>query len=113
MKFLLLIRGSFEKWNKYSPEVQKIIIDDFKSFAGFLKEKSSLIHGDPCGERTFRIQSIVKCNEQSLLPNMTSEMVTGYFVISANSEEEALSLVRECPAFKYEETVELIPILGK
>lgn len=111
MKYLLLIHGSFEKWKSYSADQQRAITGEFLKFADYLKANNALIDGDPCGDRSFRINSAENCKQSTPLSPSTSDMVTGFFILSCASEEEALNHVTKCPSFKYEESVELVPLI--
>jgi len=107
--YLLLIKGSFQEWNKIPKEAKDKHYEEFVEFAGKLREKGFLKGGDGCGERSFRIQSPEANNNDSLVPLETKDMVTGYFMLEVPNEEEALALAKQCPAFNCGEYVELVP----
>ncbi len=107
--YLLLIKGSFSEWNNLSQSERDKHIDQFGEFAKNLGEKGYIKGGDGCAERAFRVKKPELPDNECLVPPQTSDMVTGYFMIEVPSEEEALKVARQCPAFNCGEYVELVP----
>jgi hypothetical protein len=107
--YLLLIKGSFSEWNKLSESRRKEVLFGFESFAKELGAKGYMRGGDGCGARSYRFLTASALSADSLVPLETKDMVTGYFLIEVPSEDEAINIVRKCPAFECGEHVELIP----
>ena len=110
--YLLLIKGSFEAWNKLSESHRKETVAQFGKFAQELGELGYMRGGDGCIERSFRFMASDAPSSQCLVPPATQDMVTGYFLLEVPSEEEAIMMARKCPAFNCGEYVELIPCSG-
>ncbi|HAZ13101.1 MAG: hypothetical protein A2X86_09930 [Bdellovibrionales bacterium GWA2_49_15] len=107
--YLLLIKGSFAKWNKMSADLRQETIAQFGKFAQELHASGFMKGGDGCGERSFRIPSKTSILSDCLVNPETPDMVTGYFLIEVPSEEEAFAVAQKCPAFNCGEYVELVP----
>lgn len=107
--YLLLIKGSFAEWNRLSEIRRNEITAQFAEFAGELAVKGRLQGGDGCGERSFRFFSAFSGATESLLSPETKDMVTGYFLLQVETEEEAVEIAKTCPAFACGEYVELVP----
>jgi hypothetical protein len=107
--YLLLIKGSFAKWNALSEERRSDIIKQFGNFGKELANLGYMCGGDGCSERSFRLLNRDATAETALVNNNTADMVTGYFIIEVPSEAEALRVARLCPAFDCGEYVELVP----
>lgn len=108
-KYLMLIKGSFAKWNQLSEATRQEVRAEFGKFAGELAGEGYLRDGDGCGERSFRVLNARMTAAESLLPPQTSDMVTGFFMIEVPDEATALQIVAKCPAFQVGEYVELVP----
>ncbi|HRK09326.1 MAG TPA: YciI family protein [Pseudobdellovibrionaceae bacterium] len=108
-KYLLLIRGSFAKWNQLSESRRQEVRAEFGKFAASLASQGFMRDGDGCGERSFRIFRSGMSTSESLVPLETQDMVTGYFMIEVPSESAALEIAAQCPAFSVGEHVELVP----
>ena len=107
--YLLLIKGSFAKWNLRSEDQRKEVITQFGKFAQELHTLGYMKGGDGCSERSFRIHSQTSTLNDSLLRPETPDMVTGYFLIKVPSESDAFTIAKKCPAFHCDEYVELVP----
>ncbi len=107
--YLLLIKGSFAEWNKLGEARKNEITAQFGEFARELGMKGRLQGGDGCGERSFRFFNASSSAAEGLLAPETRDMVTGYFLIEVETEEEAIEIAKKCPAFACGEYVELIP----
>lgn len=107
--YLLLIKGSFAKWNALGSERQGDIVKQFGNFGKELGNLGYMRGGDGCGERSFRLLNRDATAENALVSNNTPDMVTGYFLIEVPSETEALRVAKLCPAFDCGEYVELVP----
>lgn len=107
--YLLIMKGSFAKWNARSEQMRNDIVKQFASFSKELGNLGYLRGGDGCGERSFRILNREATLESALVNNNTADMVTGYFMIEVPNEAEALRVAKLCPAFDCDEYVELVP----
>ncbi len=107
--YLLLIKGSFAEWNKFSESRRSEVVARFGDYTKELGSKGYIRGGDGCGERSFRFLTASASPAESLVPLETKDMITGYFLIEVPSEDEALNIARKCPAFECGEYVELIP----
>lgn len=108
-KYLLLVKGSFAKWNQLSEERKTDLRKQFGVFAKELGQLNYLADGDGCNERSFRIKSANTTTADCLVPPEDPDMVTGYFMLQVPDEQTALAWARKCPAFQCDEYVELIP----
>lgn len=107
--YLLLIKGSFAKWNNLTEERRNEVTAQFGEYAKELGKLGYIRGGDGCGERSFRILSANARADESLVPPTAHDMVTGYFLIEVPDENEAVNMARKCPAFNCDEYVELVP----
>lgn len=107
--YLLLMRGSFAKWNELSKEKKAEVVGQFEEFAKSLGESGYMRGGDSCSERSFRLLDSTAAGGDSLVDPKTPDMVTGYFLIQVPNEEVALQVAKSCPAFNCGEHVELVP----
>ena len=107
--YLLLIKGSFSVWNQLTEQEREKFIAQFGEFTKDLEQKGYIRGGDSCAERSFRVKHPELPDNECLVPPQTEDMVTGYFLVEVPSEEEALKIARQCPAFNCNEHVELVP----
>ena len=108
IKYLMLVKGSFAKWNSFSEDKRQDIIIQFGNFAKELHKLGFMCDGDGCNERSFRFFNRDTAIDHALIDINSNDMVTGYFIIEVPNETEALRVLRLCPAFDCDEYVELV-----
>jgi hypothetical protein len=71
--YLLLIKGSFAKWNALSDERRSDIIKQFGLYGKELGNLGYMRDGDGCGERSFRLLNRDTTAESALVNSNTAD----------------------------------------
>ena len=108
-EYLLLFRGS--QWDKgMSPEQIQKTMDQFMGWFERLKEQGKVKGGQPL-EREGRVVSGKGGRTVADGPFAESkEAIGGYFLVTADSLDEAVAIAKQCPILEYGSTVEVRPI---
>ena len=105
--YLLLIRNG--DFTDFSPEEIQSIIQKFSNWAKTLSEQGKLKDAAKLADGG----SVVKSTNGNISDGPfteTRDAVGGYFLITAESLEEATAIARECPGLAYGDWVEVRPI---
>lgn len=106
-RYLLLMRGDQSNFVNCSEEEQKNIIADYTKFSDDLDKSNKMIYGDGCSYNSI----LLKGNEVSNDPFVeTDKQLSGFFIIEAETDEEAHELAKKCPALKHGESVEVVKL---
>jgi hypothetical protein len=107
--FAVLMRENDHAWDNLPEAEQKRILALYYAWADELRKNEQLVGGQPLG-RGGRVLRAVDGEIVDGPFTETKEVLTGFFLIEAESLEEAARIARGCPALGHGETVELRPI---
>jgi len=109
-KFILLLHDELEKEKGYSPEEMQKLIKEHMSWVEKLSKEGTFLGGEglvPDGKVITGKESIIKDG-----PYMESkEIIGGYYLLQANSLEEATKIAKECPCHFWGGVTEVRPIM--
>ncbi|WOK04587.1 YciI family protein [Imperialibacter roseus] len=108
-KFLILIREDLSAVNKMTPEQMEADIAEYVKWKDGLQKENRHVMSDPLeGSGAMIYKNKVETDGPFI---ESKEAITGFFVFLAKDTEEAISIAKTCPIFKYEGLVELRPIM--
>jgi len=108
-KFAVLMRENDNHWAGLPEAEQQRLLQLYYAWADELKAEGRMLGGQPLGSGG-RILRAVDGEIVDGPFTETKEVLTGFFLIEAESLEEAARVARGCPALTHGETVELRPI---
>ncbi len=109
-QFMLLLKGSFDQYQQKNAEEKKEIMDKYAKFVGDLHKEKRLVHGDPAAQGQWIISPSSQKNEIRKISDDDRENITGYFIIEADSMDQALSIVRQCPASSHGDYMQVLQL---
>lgn len=106
-QFMVILRGQQGNWEKFSKEKQKELEERYYAWAGKLREQERLTGGSALTEhyRSLKAQSGQVHVDGPYAE--TKEILTGYFMIKADSLDEATEISKECPALTHGDWVQV------
>src|ERR1041385_3339473 len=108
-EYLLLFRGS--QWDKgLSTERLQKVMEQFKGWFERLQQEGIVKAGQPL-EREGRIVSKATISDGPFAES--KEAIGGYFIVQADTLDEAVAIARQSPVIEYGSTVEVRPIAGE
>ena len=111
-EFMVVIRGSFQTWNKNSPEQMQQIIQKYIDWSNELVAQDRMRGGHGLSDKSVKIEKVGNELITTDGPYAESkEALTGYFIIAAKDMEDIQNVVKTgCPAFSHGEFVEIIEL---
>jgi len=110
-RYLLLMRGDQSGFNSMTAEEQKKIIGDHIQFSQELEKKKLILDGDGCSSSTILLEKKGKCVKTRSNPYAATEnQLSGFYVIEAKDDEDAVRIAKGCPALKHGESVEVVKL---
>lgn len=102
-QFMLLLYDDPSSYADLTPEAMQRVVQEYGAWAGKMQAEGRLVEGskltDEGGKRlTTRGESIDVTDGPYA---ESKEVLGGYFVVKAQSYDEAVALARECPHAKY------------
>ena len=79
------------------------LVAEYSAWAGRLAESGNLVLGEELGADTWPLGT-------ALLANPSPGQITGFFVVTARTESEALAIARSCPHLRYGGGIVVRPI---
>ena len=109
-KFILLLHDELEKEKGYSPDEMQKLVQQHMGWVQKLSKDGTFLGGDglaPDGKVITGKDSLVKDG-----PYIESkEIIGGYYLLQANSLEEATEIAKECPCHHWGGVTEIRPIM--
>jgi hypothetical protein len=112
MRYLLLIYG--EQWepDRFTPDQQKEIMEEWTNYTAHLV-KNDLMEGGEALEPTNTATTVRVRNGETLTTDgpfaETNEVLGGYYVIKAENLDQAIEIAARCPGAR-DGSIELRPI---
>lgn len=108
-KFLILLREDLSAVSQMTPEQMEADIAEYMQWVEGLKKEGRHVMSDPL-ETSGAMVSKGKIETDG--PFIESkEAISGFFILLAKDMDDAISITKTCPIFKYEGKVELRPIM--
>lgn len=108
-EFLLVMKGTAKNWQSFSAEDKQRIMEKYFAFVNRLKREERFKGGSALGSgAALRSTNGLIVTDGPFAE--TKEALNGYFVFSAESFDQALTIARECPALSHGETVEIFEL---
>lgn len=107
-RYLLLMRGDQSSFVDRSEDEQKSIIADYVAYSDELDKKAKMLYGDGCSYHSKKFFPAGKFEDDPYIDS--PEQLSGFYMIEAESDEEAEKLALECPALKHGESVEVVKL---
>ena len=108
-RYLLLMRGDQAEFLAMTPEDKKKMIAEHLRFSKELQEKKILVDGAGCYETSVLLAKDGRSVKMMKDPfTGTDNQLSGFYVIKATGDAEALTIAKGCPALKQGETVEVV-----
>lgn len=109
-KFLLILHEDIEKMGNLSPKEMEALVNAHVSWSAKLEQSDNLIDGNGLNETGVRLtgkEGVVKDG-----PYVESrEMIGGYYLIQAETMDQAVQLAKECPCHIWGGTTEIRPLM--
>ncbi|MEM1186693.1 MAG: YciI family protein [Planctomycetota bacterium] len=109
LKFMLALHDDPRGFDDLSPEEMQQIVRRYTEWAGKLAEEGRMAGGEKLSDDGGKVirrdggEAVVKDGPYS----ETKEVFAGFFLIHANSYEDAVEVSRTCPHLEYGGTIEI------
>jgi hypothetical protein len=113
MEYMLLIYSDEQEWARLSDDERKPIIREYYALTNELRDQGIYISGAPLKPTTAASTVRIRDDERLVTDGPfaeTKEQLGGYFLIEAESDEDARSWAAKIPAARYG-SVEVRPLL--
>jgi len=104
-QYMVMLRGDYKEWNKYSPEESQKIIEKYTQWVQELRQKKCFKDGAPLKDGNYVISGKAGGIVVDGPFTESKEALTGYFIIEAENQEEIIKLAKGCPALTHGEEV--------
>ena len=109
MKFILLIRRA-DRIKELSPAEIQSVVDKYRAWAQKMRDENRLVDAEGLSGQGHVLES-----EGGVITDgpfvESKEAIGGYYIFTADSEEEAIAISRECPAMTIGGSIELRPVM--
>ena len=111
-KFMLIFKGGFYEDSNLSPEQAQAKMGQWYKWIQDLSEKNIYVGGEPL----LKGGKIVKKRSGKIVTTdgpftESKELVAGYFIVNANTLDEAAALTKDYPDFDLGGSVEIRPVM--
>jgi hypothetical protein len=113
MEYMLLIYDNEQKWEKLPDEERNAIIREYFALTNEMRDHGIYITGAPLRPTMTASTVRIRDDEQLVTDGPfaeTKEQLAGYFLIEAESDEEARAWAAKIPAARYG-SIEVRPVL--
>ena len=113
MQYMLLIYNDEQAWASLAEDERNAIVGEYFALTDELREHGSFVAGAPLQPTTTARAVRVRDGEQLVTDGPfaeTKEQLGGYFLIEAESDDEAVRWAAKIPAARYG-TIEVRPVL--
>ncbi len=104
-QFLIIVKGGKGlSLNKFNAEDRRVFLAKWKEWLKTLKKRRWLINGSPLaveGTALYSTGSMIEVPENY---DMATEIITGFCVITATDQADAISILQSCPFLEDEFT---------
>jgi hypothetical protein len=108
-KYMLVLRDDPSVFKTYGPDDMQRLIEKFRAWSGRLAQEGRLVRGNKLhdeGGRTMKKQGGRVVTKDGPFVE-TKEIVSGYYIISADSYDHAVKLCADHPVFSHDGSLEI------
>lgn len=106
-EYMICIKGDMSAWNKLSPSDRDDILGRYRAFTESLVAEERFVTGAGLGDKKWVIKDRGVGVTVDGPFTESKETLTGYFIIKADDDAQAVKLASKCPALSHGEHVEL------
>lgn len=106
-EYMVCIKGDMSAWSRLSPTERDDILARYRKYSESLMAEARFVSGAGLGERKWVLKDRGVGVTVDGPYTESKETLTGYFIIKADDDAQALELTRACPAMTHGEYVEL------
>ena len=107
-QYLLILRDHESKWDNFSPEEMRRVLDMFSEWNRQLREQEQF---GGAGKLSRDLGVTVRGRDNELVVDgpfsEAKEAIAGYYVVNVDSEQQAIAAARGCPILTYGGSVEV------
>jgi hypothetical protein len=114
MQYMLLIYDDEKVWANFSEAERAAIFGEYGTYTQGLRDSGAFVAGDPLQPTTSATSVRVRDGEQLVTDGPfaeTKEQLGGYYVVEAESIDEAIEHAAKIPSARYG-TIEVRPVLA-
>jgi len=103
-EYILLMRENDHAWANYAKDEQQALLKKYFAWVDELKEAECLRGGNPISEEGALLQKV----DGEIVDGPyteSKEVITGYFIITAESLAAAIEIAKGCPALAHGESI--------
>jgi len=108
-KYMLLLHDDVTQYAKLSPEDMQQVVEKFVAWGRRLRERGIVKGGDKLTDEPGRVMR--RTNGQVRVTDgpysESKELLGGYYMIEAETYDQAVEYARDCPALDYGGTIEV------
>ncbi len=108
-QFMILLKEDLQSASQMSEEQLQADIKQYTEWVEELSKKGHFVSGEPLEGRGWQLKKDEVITNGPFIES--KEAISGFFIIKAGSDEEALALAKTCPVFRTGGTLELRPVL--
>ena len=107
---MIVLYGPSAMWDKFSQAEQSQILEKYYAWVAKLKGENRFKSGSELSRSARELKNVGGCIVVDGPFAETKEALTGYFMIEAESIDEAAEIAKGCPALGHGETVQVYEI---
>lgn len=106
---MILLKEDLQAASQMSEEQLQEDISQYTRWVEALSKKGNFVAGEPLEGRGWLLHKDRVITDGPFIES--KEAISGYFILKANSDEEALALAKTCPIFRAGGSLELRPVM--
>ena len=107
--FMILLKEDLQAASQMTEEQLQEDIRQYTAWVEELAKEGKFISGEPLESRGWQLKKDEVITDGPFIES--KEAISGYFIIKAESDEQALAIARTCPVFRSGGSLELRPVL--
>ncbi|MCC9168293.1 YciI family protein [Pontibacter harenae] len=108
-QYMLFLKEDLQAAQQLTPEQMEADMQQYMQWVEELTQADQFVAGDPLGFGGYHITKDALLTDGPFVES--KEAISGYFIIKATSDEQAIEIARQCPIFKTGGSVELRPVM--
>jgi hypothetical protein len=109
-QYMLFLREDLQAVKQMSPEAMQADIDEYMGWVEELAKTGHFLSGEPLEPEGTYIRSAEQLQTDGPFIE-AKEAISGYFLIQAETPEQAVEIAKSCPILKNGGAIEVRPIL--
>ncbi|QCR24352.1 YciI family protein [Pontibacter sp. SGAir0037] len=108
-QYMIFLKEDLQAAQQLAPEQMEADIQQYMQWVEELTQAGQFVAGDPLESGGYHITQKELLTDGPFIES--KEAISGYFIIKAASDEQAIEIARQCPVFKAGGSVELRPVM--